>query len=170
VGNVVVVAAVRSSAAVVKGFLAQKEVDMMVDSGSSVSLIEESVARAYVTKTEAPPKGLQMISAKGKEIHVLGSITLPVRLAGLKVSHSFVMVQSLISPVILGIDFLQRHNLVLDFTTTPVSIVCKQHSSKVTSPLPKCMKPLLNATKVCAATGVNNSEDIIDNCTIPLFW
>ena len=98
VGNVVVVAAVRSSAAVIKGFLAQKEVDMMVDSGSSVSLIEESIARAYVTKTEARPKGLQLISAEGKEIHVLGSITLPVRLAGLKVSHSFVMVQSLICP------------------------------------------------------------------------
>jgi len=169
VGNVVVVAAVRSSAAVIKEFLAQKEVDMMVDSGSSVSLIEESVARAHVTKTEVPPKGLQLISAEGKEIHVLGSVTLPVRLAGLKVSHSFVVVQSLISPVILGIDFLQQHNLVLDFTTTPVGIVCKQHSSKVTSPLPKCMKPLLNATKVCAATGVNNSEDIIDNCAIPLF-
>ena len=35
VGSVVVVAAVRSSAAVIKGNLAQREVDMMVDSGSS---------------------------------------------------------------------------------------------------------------------------------------
>ena len=74
----VVVAAVRSSAAVIKGRLAQKEVDMMVDSGSSISLIEESVAKAYVTKTEVPPKGLQLVSAEGKEIPVVGCTTLPV--------------------------------------------------------------------------------------------
>ena len=56
VGSVVVVAAVRSSAAVIKGNLAQRELDMMVDSGSSISLIEESVAKAYVAKTEVPLK------------------------------------------------------------------------------------------------------------------
>ena len=169
VGNMVVVAAVRSSAAVIKGRLAQKEVDMMVDSGSSISLIEESVAKAYVTKTEAPPKGLQLVSAEGKEIPVVGCTTLPVCLADLIVNHKFVVVQSLISPIILGIDFLQWHSLVLDFTTSPVSIVSKQIKSDLKPSLPKCVKPLLNAAKVCA-TGVNGeSEDIIDNCAIPLF-
>ena len=57
VGNVVV-AAVRSSAALTRGFLDQKEVDMLVDSGSSISLMQESVATAYSKQIEEPQKDL----------------------------------------------------------------------------------------------------------------
>ena len=37
-------------------------------------------------------------------------------------SHHFSVVNKLITPVTLGIDFLQRHNLVLDFSTNPVTL------------------------------------------------
>ena len=67
VGNVVV-AAVRSSAALTRGLLDQKEVDMLVDSGSSISLIQESVATAYSRQIERAPKGLELTSAEGKDI------------------------------------------------------------------------------------------------------
>jgi len=116
-----------------------------------------------------PPKGLQLVSAERKEIPVLGCTTLPVCLADLKVNHNFVVVQSLISPVILGIDFVQWHNLVLDFTTSPVSIVSKQNKSDMKPSLPRSIKPLLNAAKVCATGVSGESEDIIGNCAIPLF-
>ena len=76
VGNVVV-AAVRSSAAFTRGLLDQKEVDMLVDSGSSISLIQESVATAYSKEIKRPPKRLGLTSADGKEIPVIGCITLP---------------------------------------------------------------------------------------------
>jgi len=36
--------------------------------------------------------------------------------------HDFVVVDSLVTPVILGIDFLQQNVLVLDFTSTPVMV------------------------------------------------
>ena len=45
-----------------------------------------------------------------------------VRASVVNVSHEFVVVNTLVAPVILGIDFLQRHQLILDFATTPVSI------------------------------------------------
>ena len=45
--------------------------------------------------------------------------------------HSFVVVQSLITPVILGIDFMQKHGLVLDFTTTPLLFTVKHCMSVV---------------------------------------
>ena len=93
VGNVVVVAAVQSSAAVVKGLLAQRKVGMMVDLGSSISLIQESVIWTYMTQTKATPKGIHLISAEGKEIPGVGCTTLPIHLAGLKVNHNFVVVQ-----------------------------------------------------------------------------
>ena len=46
VGNVVV-ATVRSNTAFTRGLLDQKDVDMLVDSGSSISLIQEGVATAF---------------------------------------------------------------------------------------------------------------------------
>ena len=137
VGNVVV-AAVRSSVALTRGLLDQKEVDLLVDSGSSISLIQESVATAYYRQIDRAPKGLELTSAEGKEIPVLGCITIPLCLGNLQVNHNFVVIPSLISPVILGIDFLQKYNLVLDFTSTPVGITSKAANELET--LPKCMK------------------------------
>ena len=61
------------------------------------------------------------MSAAGEPISVLRQINLPIQLRDVKVDHSFVLVQSLITPVILGIDFMQKHGLVLDFTTTPIT-------------------------------------------------
>jgi len=77
--------------------------------------------------------GLQLVSAKGKEIPVIGYTILTVCLAELYI-------------------FLQRHNLVLDFTTSPVSITSKQVSCYVNAVFPnveaivecKCSQGVVN--------------------------
>ena len=71
------------------------------------------------------------MSAAGEPISVLGQINLPIQLRDVKVDHSFVLVQLLITPVILGIDFMQKHGLVLDFTTTYIIICIQQYMSIV---------------------------------------
>lgn len=45
--------------------------------------------------------------------------------------------------MILGIDFLQKYNLVLDFTSTPVGITSKAANELET--LPKCMKHIVDS-------------------------
>ena len=135
---------------------------MLVDSGSSISLIQEGVATAFSRQIEKSPKGLQLISAEGKEIPVLGCITLPLWLGNLKVSHNF---------VILGVDFLQKYNLVLDFTSNPVSITPKTIDEL--EALSKSMKPLIDArkkTRICAVEAYDEpAGEAIDSCAIPLF-
>ena len=42
------------------------------------------------------------------------------------VDHPLIVVWSSITPVILGIDFMQAHGLVLHFTTTPVHVTNQQ--------------------------------------------
>ena len=71
VGNVVV-AATRSSAALSQGPFDQKEVDMLVNFGSSISLIQVSVATAHSRQIERAPKVLELTSAEGKEIPIIG--------------------------------------------------------------------------------------------------
>ena len=112
-----------------------------------------------------------MISAEGKEIPFLGCITLPLRLGNLKVSHNFVVLHSLIAPVILGVDFLQKYNFVLDFTSNPVKITPKPVDEL--EALPKSMKPLIDAckkTRICAVEAYDEpAGEAIDSCAIPLF-
>lgn len=46
----------------------------------------------------------------------------PVKIGNVEVTQQFLVVDSLIAPVILGIDFMKRHKVTLDFTTTPVGV------------------------------------------------
>ena len=62
------------------------------------------------------------MSAAGEPFPALRQITLPIKLGNVKVGHWFIVVQSLITLVILGIDFMQKHGLVLYITTTPITI------------------------------------------------
>ena len=94
----------------------------MLDSGSSISLIQESLAADFSAAQMPTSVGLTLVSAAGEDIPVLGWITLPLCVQTLKATHPLIVVQSLIAPVILGLDFLQKHRLVLDFTSSPVKI------------------------------------------------
>ena len=72
-----------------KGPLDQKVVDMLVNSGSSISLIQKGVPTAFSQQIEKSPKGLQLIPVKGKEIPVLEFITISQQLGKPQVNHKF---------------------------------------------------------------------------------
>jgi len=44
----------------------------MLDSGSSISLIQESIATAFSRPTEAAPNGHQLVSAAEKQFQYIG--------------------------------------------------------------------------------------------------
>ena len=167
----VVVAAVKSQGAIVKGELGGLCVEVMMDSGSSISLMMESFAKNYENRSTI--KGLKLVSAAGEPIPVIGKVIAPITVGALCVDHNFVVVHSLITPVILGIDFLQKHGIVLDFTTMPVTI--HNINPLIDHDIPPEAQPILDTArnttrKVCAVASVTESnEDIIDNCAVPLF-
>ena len=135
----------------------------MIDSGSAISLVRGSLTSDH--KLNAAPQDLQVVSAVGEPICILGQITLPIHLGGLKVDHLFVVVQSLITPMILGIDFMHKHDLVLDFTTTPISI--RSNTMNV-----DCQPDLtqLHKIKVAAVPSTFQSTDEnVDDCAVPIF-
>ena len=83
------------------------------------------------------------------------------------------MVYRLVAPVILGIDFLQQHNLVLNFAFSPVTI--QPFKDETAEPVPGELQPVwIDATKArakfCAASIVEEpGTDIIDKYAIPCF-
>ena len=97
----VVVAAVRPSAAVLKGRLGDIEVDILLDPGSTVSLVRSSILPRTLGVNQLKPGDLQLVSAAGEPMPVVGQANMVVQVGQLSVEHPLVVVDSLISPVIL---------------------------------------------------------------------
>ena len=161
--NSLVVAAIRTQGSIITGVIANKVVEIMIDLGSSISLVRGSLTSYH--KLNAAPRDLQLLSAAGESIPILGQITLPIQLGGLKVNHLFVVVQSLITPVILGIDFMHKHGLVLDFTTTPITV--RNHTMSV-----DCqpdLKRLLKMEVAAVPSTFQSTDETVDDCAVPIF-
>ena len=62
------------------------------------------------------------MTASGDSLPIVDRIRAPIRIGKLKLMHEFVVVQSLVAPVILGTDFLHDNALLLHFTKTPVRV------------------------------------------------
>lgn len=99
---------------------------------------------------------------------------LPLCIRELQTTHPLVVVQSLIVPAILGLDFLQKHGVVLDFASTPIKI-SSQACEPSFSDYSENVKPVLDAArqvtnKVCAVNVLTDTtEDTINNCAVPFF-
>ena len=124
----VVVAAVSSKRATVRECICGKSVELMLDSGSSVSLLKQEIVANTLAGQQEP--GLRLISAAGVDIPILDHVKAEVTVGNLVKSHNFFVVKDLITSVILGTDFLQEHRLLLDFTTTPVTVVQSETQSQ----------------------------------------
>ena len=167
----IVAAAVQPSAAVTRGVLDSKEVNMMLDSGSSISRIEESVVVSLRTKTSTTPSSLKLVSAADKDIPTLRCITLPIQLGTLQVNHSLVIVRSLINPVILGLDFLHKHRIIIDFSSNPIKVSIPDTSDLNSEDFIS----LFDATrtskaKICTIELLKApTQEAIDDCVVPLF-
>jgi len=79
----------------------------MLDSGSSISLVQRDVlSQAQDIVQVKATRSLQLVTASGEQLPIVGHIQAPVTLGELKFLHEFVVVESLVASVILGIDFL----------------------------------------------------------------
>ena len=171
-------AAVQPSAAVIKGRIGDKEVEILLDSGSTISLVQDSILADRLGVKPLKPKELQLVSAAGEPIPVVGQAKVVVQVGQLRVEHSLVVVRSLITPVILGMDFLQQHGLILDFTSTPIGVT-SFHSPPNSDVHLQDIGPIVEEVrkakaKICAIYGVVESsneltEEVVDDCAVPHF-
>ena len=148
----------------------------MLDSGSAVSLImrtEIITCGDKITTLMPLPPHLKLITASGEPLPISGCVRLPVKIDQLQVAHNFLVVDRLVAPIILGIDFLQQHNLVLNFAFSPITI--QPFRDGTAEAVPEELKPVwtdvTNAkVKLCAASIVEEpGTDVIDECVVPYF-
>ena len=80
--------------------------EAMLDSGTSVSLVQGGVLlQPQCIERVEGMKPLRLVTASGDSLPIMDRIRAPVRFGELEVMHEFVIVDSLVAPPILGIDF-----------------------------------------------------------------
>ena len=181
----VVVAAIKKHATLIPGEIGDFATEIMLDSGSSLSLVRQIMVPRMSNVTNIKPLAPQpsLVTASGDPLPIRGYIRAQVRIGQLRVMHEFIVVDSLVTPVILGADFLQENNVALDFSSSPVTVFsskvpsldsCQQKPSP-NDPQQELWKPVWEderkiRNKICATLTSDNPElDAVDECSIPRF-
>ena len=103
---------IRSKAAYIQGRVGGHQLDILLDSGASCSVIHSE----YVPPKDLDPlRDIRLTNADGRELVPLGTTTMRVNLGNLEADQNFTVVKSLSAPAILGCDFLKREGIVIDF-------------------------------------------------------
>lgn len=171
----ITVATTKTDAVTISGYIGENAVQMMLDSGSSLSLLRcNSLASMVGVQQLSNRPIVRLVTAAGTPIAITDYVKAPVKIGNVEVTQQFLVIDSLISPVIFGIDFMKRHEVTLDLTTTPVGV----HFNGVElacQELPQELQEMWEArrsekSKACAAAILDNStDDPVDECSIPLF-
>ena len=129
IGSTVVVAMVRSSATNTVGIIGGVQVEMMLESGSSISVIRSDIlSQTNITRTQAP-RQMQLRTASGAELPIVDHGWMQVTLGELNLWHDFAIVDSLVVPVILGVDFLQEKVSFLFYSKACGNLLIKKQPS-----------------------------------------
>ena len=113
----------------VQAYFENNQIEMMLDSGSAMSLVRQDIVKSCNTVSQLPFPQIQLVTVSGDKLPITDYVRVPIEVQGNKLSHDFLVVNKLITPVILGIDFLQKHKLTLNFSHSPVVISSTNHTT-----------------------------------------
>ena len=126
--DTIVVAATKINTAVIMGSIGQHNLEIMMDSGSSISLLAQAYVEQMINITEKPLPKVLLRTASGIPLPIVKYVTASVVIQNMqRMQQDFFVVSDLIVPAILGLDFLQQHGLVLDFSNNFVQCTLKRN-------------------------------------------
>ena len=86
-----------------------------MDSGTAVSLIHLQAYKlmpdTLKTAITLPGELETLTTADGSPMHIIGHATITIHLKNLRVTHHFIIVKSLMTDIILGIDFQREYRI-----------------------------------------------------------
>ena len=152
------------------GEVGNVQVEVILDTGSAVSLLCHKEARLMnIHQASQGRPAIELITNLREHLPVMGCVKALIQMTDtFQITHQFLVVSSLIYPVILGTDFLYQYQLSLDSTSIPE--IVQQHTDDLMT-----VQPLWNAeqeakAKRCAVAVIGNSNhDIVDECSIPQY-
>ena len=146
----------------------------LIDTGAQISCMSEHIYRKSFKNYEVRPSSLTNIVGVCGEVHrILGLITVPFRLDGIVLEHTFHLFEKLHQPVILGMDFLRQHKARIDLEECTVSFKSTNCSeSRENNEEPSvCYISLGQEPKTCVGLVRTVSSVIVEphsECTLPV--
>lgn len=95
-----------------------KKIRSLVDSGASISCIRKTTFDSISKNSsfEIQPSNIARIVGVGGERHqVLGQVKLTLKISGVNIDQNFIIIEQLHHPLILGLYFINNHNVNIDF-------------------------------------------------------
>ena len=90
-----------------------------MDSGTAVSLIHLQAYKlmpdTLKTAITLPGELETLMTADGLPMHIIGHATITLHLKNLRVTHHFIVIESLMTDIILGIDFQREYRISFDW-------------------------------------------------------
>lgn len=98
----------------VVGSIGVLQVNFMLDTGASVSLLSEETWQRCTTNMALATCEHELVGVEGSKIATLGVATLDVSFAGVMVTGDFIVAKSLHTEAILGLDFLENNGCIIN--------------------------------------------------------
>lgn len=94
-----------------------RRTNALLDTGASITVASASfINKTSLARTSFQPSTHPVIKGvTGVRLTVLGVLTVPISIGGVKLSHPVHIIQELHYPFILGLDFLNKHKARIDF-------------------------------------------------------
>ena len=156
------------------GSIGQHNLEIMMDSGSSISLLAQAYVEQMINIREKPLPKVLLRTASGIPLPIVKYVTASVVIQNMQrmLQQDFFVVSDLIVPGILGLDFLQQHGLVLDFSNNVVQVYPKEKQKGIEYQETRRIVEEARSSKphigLIAATN-EDSNVITEECAIPNF-
>ncbi len=106
------------SAVTVEGIVEERPTRMLVDTGSAVTIVRESVWREATSELRRQhplsPVARPVVAANGQSLELCGQTFVLLRVGNLCVQHPVLAVKDITQQCLLGADFLERFGCVID--------------------------------------------------------
>ena len=154
------------------------DTEILVDSGSSVSVVRDDLASMVPTANSQTNKDEfpVLLTASGSErLSIVGGSSFELKIGNLVTVQKLLVVKNLVSPLILGTDLLGKHKIVVDFSKHFVKgekigavLMTSRSISRQGLSCPACEvhKTEWRAAERYCAVAIH--EKLEDECAVPL--
>lgn len=113
---------VGDSAVYVLGQVGGQQVEMLVDTGSAVTLVHQRLMNKVHEKVELHKVSGPVVSANGQPLDIRGTCDMHIRLQGVDVIHPVLVAGDVTQDCLLGMDFLDKHECKINFADKTLHI------------------------------------------------
>ena len=100
-------------------------INTLIDTGAEISVISDTLATELCKNKNVKKENCRLNNINGvggNIVFVLGKITLKIKISTLTINHTFIILNKVTYPLILGEDFLKTHQACIDYSKRTFSL------------------------------------------------